>query len=771
MLALRLSCVVAVAALGCGSAQRPLDAASVAAGGPTSRIEQRSLSDRPALSIIEREGDPECAIGFASLASGSAELHAALGELLRQRLARVGQAAQLVTHGLGFELTLLADNSRQARASAQALLQALSQPVISAELPAAVPRRAEDAAAASAVDRCSGELGARRPFSDASELERERVATFARDRSAFSVVGRDEAASAVADALTAGPDWPELGAVRQSLPDHSVSQVVRGERATLSVAFTVGDPDRALAAARRLGDAKSALGLRLATLGVGLRVRRVTATAHPQGACLRIDSDVDASPLPEALRLGYAAHFIEEEAELALAGPSERNELDATATSAADPRLAARAAAYGTLVSPQASLGRVRLVALAAPDEAPLPPALDAAIEQARTAVVSLEARVRSERGQPGSWALVTFPCAAASERASTTGHASVLVAAASQSRELRVRLEPWLGSSGVGLLGFTERAPGETEAETSARLGDALGRALVAPPSALDVASARALLLQAQGEAPHSLLEALLESLAPGHVGALAPQGTASSLQAASREAVLARQRELLRQSPSLAVLTPGSSGDAAFVSRSLSRWLESPDTARSSPCAVEVGPAARSELSLATDPAAPEGSYVAFRIPAKAGAEATVLAELLNLPGGALARAMSEAELVGAARALVFGTSSARAFIVQVSGLEGRELEAVSRVQKLFERLAAGGVLTAAELDSALSKRRNVLRLAALDPRQRLLQLLEPAAAAPDAAALRRFAALLRPESAIVARSTARPAASSAGKSPASR
>jgi hypothetical protein len=322
-----------------------------------------------------------------------------------------------------------------------------------------------------------------------------------------------------------------------------------------------------------------------------------------------------------------------------------------------------------------------------------------------------------------------------------------------------------------VGLLGFTERAPGETEAETSARLGEALGRALVTPPPPIDVATARSALVQSLGEAPHPLLEALLESLAPGHVGALAPQGSATSLQAASREAVLSRQRELLRQAPRLAVITPGSSDDAAFVSRSLARWLASPDAPRATPCGSEVGPAARSELSIVADADAPEGSYLAFRISAKASVEASVLAELLNLPGGALARAMAEPELVGAARALVFGTASARALVVQVSALEGREVEAVSRVQKLFERLAAGGVLTAAELESALGKRRQAQRLAALDPRQRLLQLLEPPAAPPDVAALRRFAALLRPEAAIVARSTPRPAPTNAGKSPPSR
>lgn len=771
MLALRLSCFVAAAALGCGSAQRPLDAATVAAGGPTSRIEQRSLSDRPALSIIEREGDPECAVGFASLAAGAPELHAAFGELLRQRLARAGLSAQLVAHGLGFELTLLGENSRQAGATTHALINALSKPVTPAELPTPLPRPAADVAQTSAVDRCSAELGARRPFSDAAELERERIATFARDRAAFSVVGSEDAASAVAAALSAGPDWPELGAVRQTLPERSVTQLVRGDRPTLSVALTVGDPNRALGAAKRLGDPKSALGLRLATLGAGLRIRRVTATAHPEGACLRVDSEVDASPLPDPLRLGYAAHFIEQEANLALSSASELNELEATAVSAPDPRMAARAAAYRTLVAPHGSRSSARLVALATPDEAPLAPALDAAIERAQNTSVALETLVRAERGQPGSWALLTFPCAASSERSGSAGHASVLLTAASANRDAGVRLEPWVGSSGVGLLGFTERAPGETEAETSARLGEALGRALVAPPSALDVATARGALLQDVGETPHPLLEALLESLAPGHLGALLPKGNATSLQAASRDAILARQRELLRQPPRLAVLTPGGSADAAFVTRSLARWLETPEAPRTSPCATDVGPAARSELSLLADSAAAEGSYVAFRISAKAGAEASLLAELLNLPGGALARTMAEPDLVGAARALVFGTSSARAFVVQISAFEGRDVEATTRVQKLLERLAAGGVLTAAELESALAKRRSAQRLSLLDPRHRLLQLLEPMPAAPDATALRRFAAVLRPESAIVARSAARPAPPSAGKSPASR
>jgi hypothetical protein len=302
-------------------------------------------------------------------------------------------------------------------------------------------------------------------------------------------------------------------------------------------------------------------------------------------------------------------------------------------------------------------------------------------------------------------------------------------------------------------LLGFAERLPGETEADAAARLGDALGRALLAPPSAIDVASARGELIKAAGSDPHPLLDGLLETLAPGHFGALAPRGSVTSLQTASREAVLARQRELLRLPHRLAILSPSNAADAGALTRSLSRWLKTPDAARSSACASEVAAPARGDVAAGADTR--EGSYVAFRVPAKSGAEATALAEILNLPGGALARAMAEPDLVGAARALSLGTSSARALVVQVSAFEGRDAEAVSRVQKLFERVASGGALVGADVEQVLAKQRNARRLAALDPRYRLLQLLEAApAAAVDAAALRRLASSLRPETAILAR-----------------
>jgi hypothetical protein len=756
---LRLSLVAGfflASVCGCGGTKPSSFARGAVSGGPSSRIEERSLSDRPPLSIIERRGDAEAALAFASLASGSAELHAAFGELLQQRLTRAGYQAQLVAHGLGFELLLLADNNERAGTAVKALLSALSQPVAAGEPNGA--GRAERGSP-SAIAQCSAELSGERHAAEVSELERERLATFAGDRSALAAVGEESATTAVADALAAGPDWPQRGRVRPTLPVQGGTQVLRGERATLSVALTVSDANRALRAASELGGPESALALRLSTLSGGFKLRRVTATAHPVGACLRLDSDVDASPIPEARRLGFAAQLMSEEAELAVAQPADANRLEAAALSATDPRLAARAAAYGALVDLQAEAPAVRLVALTTPDEAPLTPSIDAAMEQARRETPALDAQVRVEPGQPGLWGLLATPCAAASERADSAGFAAVLVAAAAASPSYGVRLEPWVGAQGVGIVGFTERAPGESDADAAARLGDALGRASLAPPSAQEVATARSELTRAAGNEARPLLDALLESLAPGHTGALAPRGNATSLQSASREAVLLRQRELLRAPHRLAILSTSNASDAAAVTRSVARWLQSPEPPRPSPCAIDVSAPARGELSLEPGASSAEGSYVAFRIPAKAGAEAAVLADVLSAAGGPLARAMAEPDLAGAARATVLGSSSARALVVQVSAFEGRENEAVSRIQRLFGRLSSDGVLATAELDAALARFRNARRLAALDPRYRLVQLLDPSVAAPvDAAAVRRLSAALRPEAAVVARAKPR-------------
>jgi len=724
--------------------------------------------------VLQRQGDPEAGLAFASLSGGSPALHAEWGELLRLRLERAGFESQLTLHGLGFELALLASSKERAAAAVKALIGALTSPVAATEtLIARVPSAGSATSAVVApshVSHCSAELALASRRANAAELEQQREACFAADRSGFAIVGGEHFAAAVTQALEDGPDWPELGPSLPAWPERDFTQVFKGEssNAQLSVALRVADPNRAISAAERLHGPDSPLKPRLTALGAGFEVDGVAATAHPRGACLRIDTHLDASPPPELRRIAFAVQLIEEEASLALAEASADDQLEASALSAADPRMAARTAAYQLLVAKAEGVAQRRFVSVTTPDGALSPPALDAAVQGAENERAALSVAVRVEANQPGFWALVATPCAASTERGDSAGHAALVRAAASTAAPRGVLLEPWIGAGGIGLLGFVERGSRETSQQAAQRLGDALGRALVQAPTAIDVAAARTEMLKAVGGAPRPALAALLEALAPGHVGALAPRGTFGALESASRDAVLARQRELLRLPHRLAVLSPGNESDGALLAARLSRWLKSPEPAQPSPCGAEIEPPSRGELRITRSGADSEANYLAFRVDPQAGPEVALLAELLNLPGGALERALSEPDLVGAARALVLGGSRARALVIQLSAFETREAEASSRLERLLERLSSGTLLTSAEVDSAAARTREAYRRAALDPRFRLVELLEGAAPAPpDAAALRRLVLRLRPDAAIVVRTEPRAAPKSSVKS----
>jgi hypothetical protein len=260
--------------------------------------------------------------------------------------------------------------------------------------------------------------------------------------------------------------------------------------------------------------------------------------------------------------------------------------------------------------------------------------------------------------------------------------------------------------------------------------------------------------------------LDAVLGALAPGQLGALAPLGSVQSLQGVSREAVLARQRELARGPHVLSILTPTTTEDAAPITRSVERWLQGPDAARGA--CVEPSRPRAGEIALQSADEAREGGYFAYRLAPGDLRAAQALVELFNAPGGALSRALSTPDQVGAARALQFGTESAQALVIQVVGFEGRQAEAMARVQKLIDGVQTGGIFSAAELEAALAKRRKADWLAALDPRVRLAAIRDsstpedPRQRPADAAALRRLMASLRPERAVVAHGESRAARS---------
>ncbi len=760
---------LALAACG-GGRDGARGAASGESAGALGRIEERTLSQRPLLSVVERSGDPEGALALASLASGPPELHAELGEVLRARLAKAGFDAALSAHGVGFELALLADGPERARAALTALMAALTRPITAPEAPEPSTPSAPPASS-NAVARCSAELPYGSGRYRAAELERERQAAFAADRAAFAVVGSAELVRAASDALEQGPSWPTLGLIRSPWPEHDTVEVERSAAAgELSVAFRVREPDRAIGASSALGSPEGALALRLSVLGTGIELGGVAATARPEGACLRVDARFDASPGPDAKLLARAVRTIEQEARLALGASDYAGELEARALRPTDPRRAARAAAYRALVeqAPQ-KLPERRAVLVRAPGASLRSEELEAALG-ASDARLPFEAKLRVEAGQAGFWALASVPCAANTERSEAAGAGALFLRAAALggSRDPDLRLEPWVGAGGIGLVGYATQRRGESAAALGRRLGDALGRAFIAPPASIDVAAARESLEAALGSKPRPGFEALLEALTPTHAAVLAPLGTFRALDGASRESVLARQRELLRLPHRIAVLSPTNESDASALVASASRWLESGETLRSSPCGLDVATPAPSDILLTATGDEPEGSYLGFRVAPELDAELGLLAELLNASNGLLARALSDGEVVGAARALPLGTRAARALVIQFRAFDGKEQEALARLKALFERLASGTAIPEPELETALRQSRARHHGAALDPRYRLITLHDGEAPAPaDETAFRKLLLALRPESAIFAH----PAARGAEKSPATR
>ena len=110
---------------------------------------------------------------------------------------------------------------------------------------------------------------------------------------------------------------------------------------------------------------------------------------------------------------------------------------------------------------------------------------------------------------------------------------------AIAQTRSRRgVTLQPWIAADGVGIIAHGPRWPGETLADMTARIAEAIARPLAALPfSAPAFASARASLLERVGDGVSTdgrALGALASALVPGHPSWLAPLGAWEELASA---------------------------------------------------------------------------------------------------------------------------------------------------------------------------------------------------------------------------------------------
>lgn len=762
-----------LAALGCQPSARGGTASRLPQAAPGSaQLELRQAEERPPIGLVAREGDPASAVAFGVAHDFGAEASVGLGALLAGRLRAAGfPDVRARVHGLGFVLTTLVASEGEAARFVDNATRAFAAPVTAGELSAArAPNRIPSfrSASAAAVGSCSGELGAAStgPTSvsleppDARALEEWRARARSSLTTAFAAAGPRAVLDAAARALANGPAWPTESAATDRWPDADVLGTAPGSERRVAVAYRFGDGARAAELAQALGKSGSRLASRLAGLEPGWALDRTVATTRPRGACLRIDVRATRSePAPTLLEVARVVAVVEEEARPPLGRAGGGFALDEAAVRPTDPRDAAASAAWRALSGRFPSGPARRFVSYSAPTNELKSRAdedVARAVSRVQTAFKqsTVVRRTRVEAGQGEVWALVGSSCGTSAEGTDDAGANALLmrVLAAHRSRSQGVTLEAWATPEGVGLLAHAPRSSASESPEAqAARIGDALGRALALPaPSDGDVADERTALLEEIGPAERRGFWLALEAASGGHPSWLDPRGTWASVSALSPHELDAVRRAMLSGPLRLAVLANASESQAVSLSRALEGWLR-PSRVETGACPVSPRkPPPTGELTV--DVANLEGSrsYVAVPLSGEVGARADVARltlHLLNRPGGLLDTALA-AHPGSGARAALLGGRAAGALLVEVRVEQGDAAPVVAAVRRALGELARGSA-TEAELATARKQVAALDAEAALDPRHRLLELWQPAAArSVDLATFRRFHQAFAPE-----------------------
>jgi len=798
--AARLFVASALIALACAR-RTPEARAPAAAGEPTpalpSPFETVSATRRPVVRLLFRAGDPTGAVAIVVATGVDPRAAAALAGLVEHRLAAAHlPGLEVQSHALGFGVAAPSLTAAEAARATDALLAALRAPVEAHEA-AAPPVRARVEAlrahAAPGVHAAAARACAGEPVADpahppapvrAEELERWRAAACSSRALAVGAVGAEPLLEAVARAVARSKPWPDGPAVADPWPaadvigvDHASSP--RG----LDLALRVGDGAAAVAAAGALGDPRGPLCERIAALDPRWRVARVTATTRVSGGCLWLElaGPADASE-PAAAQIARLAAVAREESELAVeAGADGGFALEQRILGATDPRAAARLLAWSALARPAAGAPTRRVVAYATPAERA---AVDRDLERMLAATprdggrARLTMRSRVERGQGELWALVGSPCGTAGESTTTAGHRALALRALVRSYDGAggVALEPWITPDGVGLLAHAPRArTDETPNEQAARVGDALGRALVtARLDGVALATERAQLAADLGPGTRPDWWLLLETLAPGHPSWLEPRGTFASIDGAGTEAAETERRRLLGEPLRLAVLANWEATQAETLAAALGRWLgttRDPDR-RCAPLAA--APAAAATVELTADGAAERArAHLGYSLGPDAAAarqEAEIARWLLAREGGWLDAAL--AGLTASARVELLGGTRLGAVVVTVEATPEDRDAAITAVRELFARVArtppAGADVTRGLEVFATSAARG-----SLDPRRRIVELWRDAGVRPPtAASLARFlSAAFSPDHLVLLRVSSPPRPPAAPKGAAAR
>jgi hypothetical protein len=707
------------------------------------------------MSLIERLGDPSGAVSVALMHDFGSEASMELAALLRARLMPRLPEVETRVQALGFELVSLARTSEQASQFVTLALSALRQPVTPGEPALALARREPAPAAArghggaaeSAVAGCSGELyvpaqsQAASITADATRLEGWRRALYTRHKAAFAVLGSRAVLDAGVRALDSAEPWPDQPRPEDPWPASNLTGAVAAPEAAgrLSVALRLPDGLRALETARQLTGPDSSLAARLQALSAPWKIERSVGVLRARGACVRVDLTVQESSGLKTEDAARAALLASQEVE-ALYRSVRLSEWQAAQelVRPPDPRDSAAIAAWRLLVGKLEPGPTRRFINwFVRPDQVgqKTDAELSAALERlaAEWSRPALERRIRVEAGQSDFWLLLASPCGTRTEQSDDSGVGALFVrsVAVKFARVSGVYIEPWVTPDGVGLLAHgPPSGPAETAFEHAERIGAALGWALVGSRlSASEVSHGRAQLLDELGPGPRPGWWLVLESLAPSHPSWLEPRGTFTSVSQALPEKVRGKQRELITGPLRVAVIANANRQQAETAVAALERWI-SPMRGRGQTCAEVGSPVSRNgQLTLESHDLENDGvAYVAVPVATAAYGipiEARAAEYLLNRSGGWLEGALVAPGLASSARAFVLGGKRATALAIEVRALDQDKVRmAVEQVRGLLDRLSQGAA-TQADADSGLREQALREQTAAMDPRQRIVDL----------------------------------------------
>lgn len=715
-------------------------------------MEVHAASGRPRLVVVRRDGDPSAAVAIELRGDDLGVISSVIGARL--------EAASFT----GVEIT---PGNRIARVralvpqlgaqTAKQIDLALQTPVSSGDLPAI--RRALDAYAARPVldpaiaravrclDRPTRPSSIKAPDDPVAYAEQLRVARVHADTVVVGAVGSGTVDSFGAAWRTAPPISGSIGPAAEvdASPREAVTMSLAHEG---GVVVIEGGPRAALSnALPRLADPDGPLAMRLRAAD-DFRLRGVAGAARTSGACVVVEVEPTSrifakDPERFAMRAAVAMEVARQEAELAL--ESGKNTDDSEAARIAigaggDPREAADRAAWwawpamsssaltssATLSVPVASIAKGPQVdvdiALAQ-----LSPKFSTALSKSKLAWTKSEVDLKSrvEVGQGEMWIALGTPCSVAHEAINDAGLASVAVhALAPMHPSDGVTLEPWVSTIGLGVVAHAAPRTGESPQQLAHRVGDVVGRTLLASFARSDDlvrARGEALATLGSGASGGDLIRAAISAQIPLHPSWLDPSGTIDAVAKTSADNVELRLATLRSGPLRIAILSNADDTQSDVAARAAERWLpRRPGESRACPI-TDPGSAPKGAIHPLT---VKSGTGIAMSFPVDDASRepAAHVAAILDGSNGRIAT-----ELLGLAtrvEARFLRGVGRHALVIVVLTPDANIDAVVGKLRLLLEKMRGTGI-ESADVTRADVARASVRAARRLEPRARVVDL----------------------------------------------